>query len=645
MDCRLEYEVNARLIGSAQQLAIRLARVKLDWRHRAGFGLLWLMLALWMAFFLDLTTILLIGLAVFLCICVQAFYRYMLLGRSVAHCQRITLILDDSGLCLRSAISESRYAWREVRDLLPQRDWLAIVMTPVPMVIPIPDSAFADDAARQAFLEALRAGMREAEDRRRETEDGGQAEPAPPPVGLRQTGVDTRADRRRMLCFRALHAEALAPDVHHYRLLIGLALFGLFSLGAQMAQHGLFDSENAGLRLLLLAVAYAALLLCAARVLDGAAADTMRLPYALCLLLFCLPWIVTGNQSAGLAELWIALGLTEAKLGISPYHVQALTIWLVIFWLIAACTFPFRHARREARMLYRVMLLSVFVFIGMSIILAYSHAPESRYAPSDGETPTYIEVDEQVLYGQSRLLAESLAAVRAGVKGKPELFFLGMGGEGQDVFLRETQLAKAIVDDLFATGGHSMILVNHASTARIYPMANAESLRQAVRRMGEQMNGAEDVLFLFLTTHGSSDFRLSLAFWPFSFADISPQMLRQALDEAGIARRVVVISACYSGGFIPALQDDNTLVITSAAADRTSFGCSDEDELTEFGRAYFAESLRQTRSIETAFAQAAARIAAEEKAVGRDASLPQIAGGNAALRAQLASFGTSQTNK
>ena len=44
--------------------------------------------------------------------------------------------------------------------------------------------------------------------------------------------------------------------------------------------------------------------------------------------------------------------------------------------------------------------------------------------------------------------------------------------------------------------------------------------------------------------------------------DIAPETLRHALDEAGIQRRVVVVSACYSGGFVPALQDEHTLVIT-----------------------------------------------------------------------------------
>lgn len=428
-------------------------------------------------------------------------------------------------------------------------------------------------------------------------------------------------------------AGTLTPEA--YKFLICLTLFGLFVLSAQMAQYGLFSGKPQGdpvwsFYLLLLPFACVAVLVCGARVLGGATVDALRLFYALSLLLLCLPWIQAISQSAGFAELWFGLGFSTES-GIFSV-IQSLPG----IWLFVAAVVQFQHAGKAAPC-YRLAMLVVFAVFGMGALLMDYRAPELWGAPHDKEALP-VEIDERVLYGQSRLLAETLASVQAGVKGKPELFFIGLGGEDQDVFLREILLAKETMDTLFATGGHSLILVNNAATARSYPMANAESLREAIKRMGEQMNGAEDALFLFLTSHGSSDFRLSLSFWPFSFTDISPQMLRQALDEAGIERRVVVVSACYSGGFIPALQDEHTLVITSAAADRTSFGCGDEDELTEFGRAYFAEALPQTRAIEAAFAQAAARIAAKEAATRRLASQPQIAGGNAALRAQLSSF-------
>jgi hypothetical protein len=151
------------------------------------------------------------------------------------------------------------------------------------------------------------------------------------------------------------------------------------------------------------------------------------------------------------------------------------------------------------------------------------------------------------------------------------------------------------------------------------------------------MNGEEDLLFLFMTSHGLADHRFSIKLPPLGFPDITPQMLRKALDDAGIARRVVVVSACYSGNFISALADENTLVITAASADSASFGCDDTNDLTDFGRAYFDEALRETRSFIEAFERARAIIASREAASGFTSSDPQIAGGES-LRNQLEWF-------
>ena len=74
---------------------------------------------------------------------------------------------------------------------------------------------------------------------------------------------------------------------------------------------------------------------------------------------------------------------------------------------------------------------------------------------------------------------------------------------------------------------------------------------------------------------------------------------------------MVVISACYSGVFLPALAKPATLVITAADANHTSFGCADEAKWTYFGNAFFEAALRRTETLEQAFAMAR-RLAKEE---------------------------------
>jgi hypothetical protein len=132
------------------------------------------------------------------------------------------------------------------------------------------------------------------------------------------------------------------------------------------------------------------------------------------------------------------------------------------------------------------------------------------------------------------------------------------------------------------------------------------------------------VLFLFLTSHGSEDHRLAMEFWPLQLADIDPGMLKQMLDASGIRWRVIVISACYSGGFIEPLKDSRTLIMTAADPEHSSFGCGADSDLTYFGKAYFDEALRETRSLTAAFELARKSIAAREGAQGYEPSNPQM---------------------
>jgi len=108
--------------------------------------------------------------------------------------------------------------------------------------------------------------------------------------------------------------------------------------------------------------------------------------------------------------------------------------------------------------------------------------------------------------------------------------------------------------------------------------------------------------------------------------------LRNLLRESRIRWKVVLISACYSGGFVDALKDEHTLVITAARHDRASFGCADENDFTYFGRAFFKESLPRARSFEDAFGMATTLVrewenkdAKAEGKAGEDLySYPQI---------------------
>jgi hypothetical protein len=98
-------------------------------------------------------------------------------------------------------------------------------------------------------------------------------------------------------------------------------------------------------------------------------------------------------------------------------------------------------------------------------------------------------------------------------------------------------------------------------------------------------------LFLILTSHGSRD---GLAVVAGRLAEtLKPSHLSEMLGRTGVRNKVVIISACYSGVFIPRLADADTLVITAADANHPSFGCEDKANWTYFGDAFFNAALRR----------------------------------------------------
>ena len=234
---------------------------------------------------------------------------------------------------------------------------------------------------------------------------------------------------------------------------------------------------------------------------------------------------------------------------------------------------------------------------------------------------------ETALLSQRRLLDEALAALAPGRRGVIDLYLLAIGGDGsQEVFRREAEFVRAQFDERFGTRSRSIVLVNSRRTSASAPMATMLSIEETLKTIAARMNRDEDILFLFLTSHGSREHELKLAQNDMTLRDLPARELGHLLKESGIRWKVVVVSACYSGGFIEPLRDDSTLIITAARHDRSSFGCADENDFTTFGRAFFKEALPASRSFQDAFAKADALLAEWEKKEQpkEERSLPQI---------------------
>lgn len=226
------------------------------------------------------------------------------------------------------------------------------------------------------------------------------------------------------------------------------------------------------------------------------------------------------------------------------------------------------------------------------------------------------------LLNQGRLLDEALANVPHSAP-PIQLYSLVVAGDGQQsVFLREADYVSNMLKVRFGASGQ-VTLVNHRDQLATRPMATRESLSRAVRTLAER-SGPEDLVFIYLTSHGSADHQLVLDQPRLQLADLSAAELSSALAPLKGRDKVIVISACYSGGYIAPLKDERTVIMTAARADRVSFGCSEEADFTYFGDALFAQALNQTDDLKQAFELARATVAEREQREGFEASEPQM---------------------
>ncbi len=320
---------------------------------------------------------------------------------------------------------------------------------------------------------------------------------------------------------------------------------------------------------------------------------------------------------------WLPLP-PQAQFGLYGLYV----LWVMVTGLrVQLLLAPWRAPGAKA-----VALLSV----SMVLLLLYIPRQEPWMAapPADQERQVSL-LQEEVFHAQDGLLGRDLDRLSAQRPGETDLYFLGVAPYGlQDTFVRELSAVRKLLEESFDTVGRSLSLINHPGTLKAAPLATATNLRMALTELGETLNVQEDVLMLFLTTHGSAGHELSFELPPLQLQQVNPTALARMLADSGIKWKIIVISACYSGGFVEALKDDNTLILTAAEATHTSFGCETGSDFTWFSKAYFDQALREQvkqggYSFTAAFDRAKVLVAEREKEAGFEPSNPQMHLGNA----------------
>ncbi len=226
---------------------------------------------------------------------------------------------------------------------------------------------------------------------------------------------------------------------------------------------------------------------------------------------------------------------------------------------------------------------------------------------------------------QRDTLVSAVARMGHDTAASGDVYFVGFAGYGeQKVFRHEAELAQQVFGSRYATGNRSLLLVNDVHDRRTYPLATFDNLRIAVNAIGRRMNPDRDTLVLMLTSHGNDEDGIAITNGKMPEDALSPQDVRKILNESHIRWRVIVISACYSGIFIPLLKNDSTLLMTAADARHSSFGCDDTRDLTYFGEALLRDALPHACSLGQAYTDMAAIIRRRESEEGDIHSNPKL---------------------
>lgn len=258
--------------------------------------------------------------------------------------------------------------------------------------------------------------------------------------------------------------------------------------------------------------------------------------------------------------------------------------------------------------------------------IASGQTPEELSQSMAGAPELHRGVPVREIIAQRRRLDAELAALAPQRAGVVDAYVISIALDSDPVFAREAREAGRVLESRYRGEGRTLTLAGPDGTRDDLAKGSIRSLLVSLAHIAELMDNSEDVLVLYTTSHGN---KLGLAYHygDTGYGLLSPARLKSVLEELGIKRRILIISACHSGVFVPVLAARDTAILTASAAERNSFGCQPENDWTFFGDALINRELRKAQSLSDAARAAAVQIAGWETKKRLLASLPQSAFG------------------
>ncbi|GGB25652.1 hypothetical protein GCM10011380_14020 [Sphingomonas metalli] len=260
-------------------------------------------------------------------------------------------------------------------------------------------------------------------------------------------------------------------------------------------------------------------------------------------------------------------------------------------------------------------------------------APEAEVvALANGAVAIEHDRSPAATLAQHRALEQALAGLRPQRPGTVDAYVVAVALDSDPVFAREAREAGRVLTRRYGADGRSVTLAGRDGRGGpALAMGSPQAVQTVLARVAELMDRREDVLILYLTAHGAP---LGIVYNDSDqgYGVMSPTALWTTLSMLGIERRMVLLSACFAGVFVPMLANDTSAVVTAASAERTSFGCRADNDWTFFGDALINHALRKPQSFARAAAEAQATIAGWERQGKLEPSQPQVAIGAGAAR-------------
>lgn len=250
---------------------------------------------------------------------------------------------------------------------------------------------------------------------------------------------------------------------------------------------------------------------------------------------------------------------------------------------------------------------------------------------------------EQAELQSQRLLSAQLDAVErhllAQPAGRRTVVYVGSAQHAQSrAFQRDVLDFKHKLESVNPEV-QSIILSNELSTQQLlYPFAHAPTLKQTFDRLADWSKRHSITLVWLVSTHGNVNLlsvNIANTYYPYLDAAYAQQLLAPIPHVP----TVIILSACHSGSFIAPLRRPNRLIMTAAAADRSSFGCAFNDPNTYFIGQMLHKAWDPDRTWFELFQRTASEVAALETArkVGPPSN-PQFAGDPRINRTTLRAF-------